>query len=156
MSEGEEVKQRRRCSSQRSGDWWLSFGTAAAPERVLSTPQTEPWIDVGPARLPQNWSIDVHFQLADSAPRSCRPNGPKTRADLVIYVMAPAGTRLQSVPHIIYEPGQTYGGTTSGFVGGAYGSLRTYGSSPGSFHTQYTTEEVGRYTHVVGYLTKRR
>lgn len=82
--------------------------------------------------------------------------GRKLGADLVIYAMAPAGTRLQSVPHITYEPGQSYSGTTSGVVGGVYGSFHTYGSSPGSFHTQYTTEEAGRYLHVVGYLTKRK
>jgi hypothetical protein len=61
----------------------------------------------------------------------------------------------KSVPHITYEPGESYSGTTSGVIGGVFGSFQTYGSSPGSFHTQYTTEEVGRYTHIVGYLTKR-
>jgi hypothetical protein len=82
--------------------------------------------------------------------------GRKLGADLVLYAVIPAGTRLQSVPHITYEPGQSYQGTTSGVVGGVFGSFHTYGSSPGSLHTQYTTEEVGRYTHIVGYLTKRR
>ena len=82
--------------------------------------------------------------------------GRKLGADLVLYAVIPAGTRLQSVPHITYEPGQSYQGTTSGFVGGNYGTFHTYGSSPGSLHTQFTTEEVGRYTHIVGYLTKRR
>lgn len=82
--------------------------------------------------------------------------GRKLGADLVLYVVVPAGTRLQSVPHITYEPGQSYSGTTSGIVGDTYGSFQTYGSTPGSLHTQYTTEEVGRYTHIVGYLTKSR
>lgn len=82
--------------------------------------------------------------------------GRKLGADVVLYFVVPVGTRLQSVPHITYEPGQTYSGTTSGFVGGTYGSFHTYGSSPGSLRTQYTTEEVGRYTHIVAYLTKRR
>jgi hypothetical protein len=82
--------------------------------------------------------------------------GRKMGADLVLYAVIPAGTRLQSVPHLTYEPGQSYQGTTSGFVGGVFGSFHTYGSSSGSLRTQYTTEEVGRYTHVVGYLTKRK
>ena len=82
--------------------------------------------------------------------------GRKLGADLVVYAVVPVGTRLQSVPHLTYEPGQSYQGTTSGVVGGVFGSFHTYGSSSGSLHTQYTTEEVGRYTHFVGYLTKRR
>jgi hypothetical protein len=82
--------------------------------------------------------------------------GRKLGADLVVYAVVPAGTRLQSVPHVTYEPGQSYGGTASGVVGGVFGTVRTEGSTAGSFHTQYTTEEVGRYTHFVGYLTKKR
>ena len=82
--------------------------------------------------------------------------GRKLGADLVLYVVVPAGTRLQTVPHITYEPGQTYSETTSGLVGGNYGSFQTYGSTPGKFHTQYATEEVGRYSHIVAYLTKNR
>jgi hypothetical protein len=70
--------------------------------------------------------------------------GRKLGGDLVIYITEPAGTRLQSVPHLTYEPGQSYSGTTSGVVGGTFGSFQTDGSTPGSFHTQYTTEEVGR------------
>jgi hypothetical protein len=82
--------------------------------------------------------------------------GRKRGADLVLYVVVPAGTRLQAVPHITYEPGQSYSGTTSGVIGGTYGSFQTYGSTPGRFHTQYATEEVGRYSHIVAYLTKSR
>jgi hypothetical protein len=82
--------------------------------------------------------------------------GRKLGADLVVYAVVPAGTRLQSVPHVTYEPGQSYRGSTSGVVGGVFGSFQTYGSTAGSLQTQYTSEEVGRYTHVVGYLTKKR
>jgi hypothetical protein len=68
--------------------------------------------------------------------------------------MIGAGTRLESVPHLTYEPGQSYSGTTSGFFGGTYGSFSTYGSTPGTFRTYRTTEEVGRYVHVAHYLKK--
>lgn len=47
--------------------------------------------------------------------------GRKLGADLVLYAVIPVGTRLQSVPHIAYEPGQSYSGTTSGVVGGVLG-----------------------------------
>ena len=80
--------------------------------------------------------------------------GRKLGADLVLYAMIGAGTRLESVPHLTYEPGQSYSGTTSGFFGGTYGSFSTYGSTPGTFRTYRTTEEVGRYVHVAHYLKK--
>jgi hypothetical protein len=63
--------------------------------------------------------------------------GRKLGADLVLYIVVPAGTRLQSVPHVTYEPGQTYTGTTTGVVGGTFGSLQTNGSSPGSLRTHH-------------------
>jgi hypothetical protein len=79
----------------------------------------------------------------------------KLGANLVVYAVIPAGTRLQSVPYVTYEPGQSYRGATSGVIGGAFGSFQTYGSTAGSLQTQYTSEEIERYTHVVGYLTKK-
>jgi hypothetical protein len=62
--------------------------------------------------------------------------GRKLGADLVLYPVIPVGTRLQSVPHITYEPGQSCSGTTSGVVGGVFGPFHTYGSSPGSLHSR--------------------
>jgi len=44
--------------------------------------------------------------------------GRKLVADLVVYAVVGAGTRLQSVPHLPYEPGQSFSSTSSGFVGG--------------------------------------
>ena len=82
--------------------------------------------------------------------------GRKLGADLVLYAVLGVGTRLQSVPHLTYEPGQSFTGTASGFVGGTYGSFSTYGSSPGRFRTERTTEEVGRYVHVAHYLKNIR
>jgi hypothetical protein len=102
---------------------------------------------IGISMLTSNWATP-HGEAAAQM-------GRKLGADLVIYIMEPAGTQVQTVPHINYEPGETYTGTTTGVVGSTFGSLQTYGSTPGTFHTQYTTEEVGRYVHVVGYLTKR-
>src|ERR1700692_4909138 len=64
--------------------------------------------------------------------------GRKLGADLVLYAVIPVGTRLQSVPHITYEPGESYSGTTSGVIGGVFGSFQTYGSSSGRLQTQYT------------------
>jgi hypothetical protein len=81
--------------------------------------------------------------------------GRKLGAELVIYGMIGVGTRLQSAPRVTYEPGQSFSGTTSGFVGGTYGSFSSYGSSSGSLHTQFVPEEVGRYLHVAHYLTRR-
>jgi hypothetical protein len=78
--------------------------------------------------------------------------GRKLGADLVIYAVVGVGTRLESVPHLSYEPGQSFSSTSSGNVGGNYGSITTYGSSSGRFHTERTTEEVGRYLHAVHYL----
>jgi hypothetical protein len=78
--------------------------------------------------------------------------GRKLGADLVLYAVVEAGTRLQSVPHLSYEPGQSFSSTSSGNVGGNYGSITTYGSSSGRFRTERTTEEVGRYAHAVHYL----
>ena len=46
--------------------------------------------------------------------------GRKLGADLVLYAVIPVGTRLQSVPHITYEPGESYSGTTSGVIGGGF------------------------------------
>ena len=69
--------------------------------------------------------------------------GRKLGADLVLYTVIGVGTRLESVPHLTYEPGQSFSGTASGFVDGNYGSVTTYGSSPGRFQTERTTEEVG-------------
>jgi hypothetical protein len=40
--------------------------------------------------------------------------GRKLGADLVVYAVIPAGTRLQSVPHVTYQPGQCYRGATYG------------------------------------------
>jgi hypothetical protein len=125
--------------------------------QVISVEQSKSFADmlarqgyrrIGMSLFDTNWPTPHHEAAAEM--------GRKLGADLVVYAVVPAGTRLQSVPHITYEPGQSYSGTTSGFVGGAYGSFHTYGSTPGSLHTQYATEEVGRYTHIVGYLTKRR
>src|ERR1700693_5668521 len=98
---------------------------------------------IGMSIFETNWSAPHRDDAAEM--------GRKLGADLVLYVVVPVGTRLQSVPHITYEPGQTYTGTTTGVVGGTFGSFQTYGSSPGSLRTQYTTEEVGRYTHIVAY-----
>jgi len=102
---------------------------------------------IGMSIFETNWPVPHSDDAAEM--------GRKLGADLVLYAVIPAGTRLQSVPHITYEPGQSYSGTTSGVVGGVFGSFNTHGSSSGSLNTQYTSEEVGRYTHVVGYLTKR-
>jgi hypothetical protein len=78
--------------------------------------------------------------------------GRKLGADLVGYAVIGVGTRLESVPHVQYEPGQSFTGRASGFVGGEYGSISTYGSTSGTFHTQFVTQEVGRYLHVAHYL----
>ena len=82
--------------------------------------------------------------------------GRKLGADLVLYAVVSVGTRLESVPHLAYEPGQFFSGTASGFVGGTYSSFSTYGSSPGRFRTYRTTEEVGRYVQVAHYLKNIR
>jgi hypothetical protein len=82
--------------------------------------------------------------------------GRKLGADLVLYAVVGVGTRLQGVPHLTYEPGQSFSSTTSGFLGGSLGSATTHGSTSGTFHTQVTTEEVCRYIHAVHYLTKRK
>ena len=60
-----------------------------------------------------NWSSPHRDEAAQM--------GRKMGADLVLYVVVPTGTRLQSVPHITYEPGQTYTRTTTGVVGGTLG-----------------------------------
>jgi hypothetical protein len=78
--------------------------------------------------------------------------GRKLGADLVLYAVVGVGTRLQSVPHVTYEPGESFSSTSSGIVGGTYGSITTHGSSYGRFRTERTTEEVGRYAHAVHYL----
>jgi hypothetical protein len=94
---------------------------------------------IGMSLFETNWPVP-HSQAAAEM-------GRKVGADLVLYVVLGVGTRLQSVPHLTYEPGQSFSGTASGFVGGNYGSVTTYGSSPGRFRTERTTEEVGRYVH---------
>jgi len=106
-------------------------------KRFASTVAAQGYSRIGMSLFETNWPAPHRDAAAEM--------GRKLGADLVLYVVVPVGTRLQSVPHITYEPGQTYSGTTSGVVGGVYGSFHTYGSSPGSFHTQYSTEEVGRY-----------
>lgn len=82
--------------------------------------------------------------------------GRKLGADLVVYQLFPLGTRLMTVPHITYEPGESFTATTSGYVGDTFGTLTTHASTDGTFNTQYATEEVGQYQHAVVYLTKRR
>ena len=49
--------------------------------------------------------------------------GRKVGADLVVYQMAYLGTRLMGVPHVSYEPGQSFTTTTSLYVGNTYGSF---------------------------------
>lgn len=72
---------------------------------------------IGVSMFTSNWATP-HREAAAQM-------GRKLGADLVIYIMEPAGTRLQSVPHLTYEPGQSYSGTTSGVVGGTFGSKPT-------------------------------
>ena len=55
-------------------------------------------------------------------------------ADLVTYAVVPVGSSLHSVAHLTYEPGQSFTGSASGFVGGN------------------RTEQVARYAHFVRYL----
>ena len=99
---------------------------------------------IGMSMFETNWPTPHHQEAARM--------GRKLGADLVVYVVVGVGTRLQSVPNLTYEPGQSFRATSSGFVGDNYGSVTTYGSSQGRFSTEWTTEEVGRYAHVVGYL----
>src|SRR5262245_28020040 len=73
--------------------------------------------------------------------------GRKLGADLVAYAVIGVGTRLESVPHVQYEPGESFTGSASGFVGGKYGSISTYGRTPGTFHTQFVPQEVGHVAH---------
>jgi hypothetical protein len=127
---------------------YVQIISAEQSKEFAATIARQGYSRIGMSMFETNWG-SPHREAAAAM-------GRKLGADLVLYVVVPAGTKLQSVLHITYQPGQTYSGTTSGFVGGTYGSFHTYGSSPGTFHTQYTTEEVGRYTHIVGYLTRRR
>lgn len=78
--------------------------------------------------------------------------GRKLGADLVGYAIIGVGTRLESVPHVVYEPGQSFSGRASGFVGGEYSWASTSGSTSGTFHTQFVPQQVGRYIHVAHYL----
>jgi hypothetical protein len=87
-------------------------------------------------------------------PEAAARMGRKLGADLVAYAVIGVGTRLESMPHVQYEPGQSFTGSASGFVGGKYGSISTYGRTSGSFHTQFVPEEIGRYLHVAHYLVK--
>lgn len=99
-----------------------------------------------------------NFQSIWGAPHreEAARTGQKLGADLVAYWMRPLGTQLMSVPHMIFEPGQSFTTETSGYVGNTYGSFSSYGYSPGTLHTQYTTEQVGQYQHFVIYLVKRK
>jgi hypothetical protein len=101
---------------------------------------------IGMSLFESNWPTP-HIQEAARM-------GRKLGAGLVIYAMVGVGTRLQSVPHVSYEPGQSFSANTSGVFGGTYGSATTYGSTSGRLHVERTTEEIGRYTHVAGYLKK--
>jgi hypothetical protein len=71
---------------------------------------------IGLSVFDTNWSSPHRDEAAKM--------GRKMGADLVLYIVVPAGTRLQSVPHITYEPGQTYTGTTTCVVGGTFGSFQ--------------------------------
>jgi hypothetical protein len=84
-------------------------------------------------RLQENRDVDVRSQLAATSQPGGAEMGRKLGADLVLYAVVGVGTRLESVPHLTYEPGQSLSGTASRFVGGTYGSFSTYGSSPGRF-----------------------
>jgi hypothetical protein len=128
--------------------WRMQILSAEQAKEFAATIASRGYSRIGMSMFETNWPAPHREAAAEM--------GRKLGADLVLYAVVPVGTRLQSVPHTTYQPGQTYSGTTSGVIGGTYGSFHTYGSSPGTFHTQHTTEEVGRYTHIVGYLTRRR
>jgi hypothetical protein len=98
---------------------------------------------IGMSMFESNWPTP-HREAAAEMGRSLG-------ADLVIYFMVGVGSRLGSVPHLTYEPGQSF----SGMATSPYGWASVHGSSTGTFHTQYTTEEIGRYLHVAHYLTLR-
>ena len=99
---------------------------------------------IGMSLFESNWPVPHNEGAAQM--------GRKLGADLVVYAVVGAGTKLQSVPHLTYEPGQSFSATSSGVLGGTYGSVTTHGSSSGRFRTERSTEEVGRYVHAVHYL----
>jgi hypothetical protein len=123
----------------------ISLDQAKAIGRILGE---QGYRRIGMSMFETNWPTP-HKQEAAAM-------GRKLGADLVAYGIIGVGTRLQSVPHLTYQPGQSFSGTTSGIVGGEYTSLSTHGTSPGSFTTQYAPEEVGRYLHVAHYLVNIR
>jgi hypothetical protein len=89
--------------------------SADESKRFAKTLAAQGYSRIGMSLFETNWPAPHRDDAAEM--------GRKLGANLVLYVVVPVGTRLQSVPHITYEPGQTYSGTTSGFVGGAYGSF---------------------------------
>ena len=119
----------------------ISLEQAKSVARYLSA---QGYRRIGMSMFETNWPTPHNQEAARM--------GRKLGADLVVYVVVGVGTRLQSVPNLTYEPGQSFSSTSSGVWGGTYGSVTTHGQSAGTFHTERTTEEVGRYAHVVGYL----
>jgi hypothetical protein len=103
---------------------------------------------IGMSMFETNWSSPHRDDAAQM--------GRKLGADLVLMLSSPLVHDCSLFRILPMSPVKTYTGTTTGVVGGALGSFQTSGSTPGSLHTQYSTEEVGRYTHIIAYLTKRR